>query len=311
MYCCLLMCLICVGCQQETKIHKNEKKPTDSAKKISLRSNLEIIDIETGERKVIYAAHKHFEAPNWSPDGTYLIFNSHGKIYRIDVTGENLRQIDTGFATKCNNDHGFSPDGKQIAVSHHYNRTSIIFVLPSQGGTPKQVTEKGPSYWHGWSPDGKTLAYCAGRNGEMDIYTIPVTGGKEKRLTDARRLDDGPDYSPDGKYIYFNSERTGQMRIWRMDADGGDQTQVTFDEQYADWFPHPSPNGKWIVFLSYDRSVRGHPANKEVALRIMPVEGKPQILTKLFGGQGTLNVPSWSPDSQYVAFVSYEINRAK
>ena len=98
------------------------------------------------------------------------------------------------------------------------------------------------------------------------------------------------------------------MKIWRMKADGSEQQQITFDGEYADWFPHPSPDGKWLVFLSYDKSVQGHPPNKDVQLRIMPISGgRPKILTKLFGGQGTINVPSWSPDSKYVAFVSYRL----
>ena len=164
-----------------------------------------------------------------------------------------------------------------------------------------------PSYWHGWSPDGKTLAYCAQRNGEFDIYTIPAAGGEETRLTTAKGLDDGPDYSPDGQYIYFNSERTGHMQIWRMHADGSAQKQVTFDD-LNNWFPHISPDGKSMVFLSYEKDVTGHPPNKDVQLRIMTLaDGQIKVLAKLFGGQGTINVPSWSPDSTKVAFVTYEL----
>jgi Tol biopolymer transport system component len=184
----------------------------------------------------------------------------------------------------------------------------LIYVLPATGGEPRLVTPLGPSYWHGWSPDGRTLTYCAQRNGEFDIYTIPVEGGAETRLTTAAGLDDGPDYSPDGKFIYFNSERSGVMRIWRMAPDGTGQEQVTFDEAYADWFPHPSPDGKWVVFLSYDRAVKGHPPNHDVVLRLMPAGGgAPKVIAKLFGGQGTINVPSWSPDSTRFAFVSYRL----
>jgi TolB protein len=168
------------------------------------------------------------------------------------------------------------------------------------------TSAKEPSYWHGWSPDGKTLAYCAQRDKEFDVYTISVDGGEEKRLTTAKGLDDGPDYTPDGKQIFFNSDRTGEMKIWRMNADGTDQTQVTNDANYVDWFPHPSPDGKWLVFLSYDKSVKDHPANQDVVLRIMPLAGgRPRVLATLFGGQGTMNVHSWSPDNKQIAFVSY------
>jgi len=279
---------------------------TFKTKERGLESRMETISVETGQRNIVYRSNSHFEAPNWSRDGKYLLFNEAGNIYTIPVTGGKPVQLNTGSATGCNNDHGLSPDGKMLAISHRHEGKSFISVLPSTGGSPKMVTEMGPSYWHGWSPDGKTLAYCAKRNENYDIYTIPAEGGKETRLTQAESLEDGPDYSPDGRYIYFNSERSGAMRIWRMDSDGTNQIQVTNDVEYADHFPHPSPDGKWIVFLSYEKDVKGHPANKDVALRIMPTSGeKPRVLTRLFGGQGTINVPSWSPDNKYIAFVSY------
>jgi TolB protein len=278
------------------------------AQKQMLESSLEILNIDTGERKVVYRATDPFETPNWSRDGRFLIFNSQGRLYTLPVGGGKPNLLDTGTVTNCNNDHGLSPDGKWLALSHSPSRASLIFIVPSGGGTPRQVTDRGPSYWHGWSPDGNTLAYCASRNGEFDIYTIPVEGGEERRLTTAAGLDDGPDYSPDGRYIYFNSERTGLMKIWRMKPDGSNQEQVTSDDSNADWFPHPSPDGKWLVFLSYDKSVKGHPANKDVALRILRLpDGKPRVLATLFGGQGTINVPSWSPDSKQIAFVSYRL----
>ncbi len=271
-------------------------------------STLEIMNIETQRRRIVYRAKEHFEAPNWSRDGKSLIFNSKGKIYKIPTTGGRKELIDTGFADHCNNDHGLSPDGKSLVISHHNDGDSLIYILPAEGGTPKLVTEKGPSYWHGWSPDGKTLVYCAERNGKYDVYSIGVNGGPEKQLTTAEGLDDGPEYSPDGKYIYFNSDRTGLMKIWQMFTDGSNQQQITSGDEYGDWFAHPSPDGKWLVFLSYDKSVKGHPANKDIALRIMPASGgEPKIIAQLFGGQGTINVPSWSPDSKEIAFVSYRL----
>ena len=199
-----------------------------------------------------------------------------------------------------------------LVISHAEKESnlSLIYTLPIIGGKPNLITKKGPSYWHGWSPDGKFLSYCAERNNNYDVYVIPTTGGEEIRLTDSPGLDDGPDYSPDGKYIYFNSVRSGKMKIWRMNNDGSDQQQVTFDK-YNDWFPHPSPDGKWIVFLSYiDKVDPGdHPPFKRVMLRMFStLDTKLVILTKLFGGQGTINVPSWSPDSKKIAFVSYELD---
>ena len=273
-----------------------------------LISTLETVPLASKDRRVVWTTTNLIEAPNWSHDGASLIFNSRGRILRIPVTGGEPQPIDTGFATRCNNDHGISPDGTMLVISDQTqtDRKSRIYTLPITGGTPKLITEVAPSYWHGWSPDGKTLAYCAERNGEFDIYTIPTGGGAETRLTTAKGLDDGPDYSADGKWIYFNSDRTGLMQVWRMHTDGSAQEQVTSDE-FNNWFPHPSPDGKWLVFLSFEKDVQGHPANKDVTLRLMPLAGgKIEVLAKLFGGQGTINVPSWSPDSRRVAFVSYQ-----
>ena len=276
-----------------------------------LESSLEVVSIDTGEREVVYQTRDHIEAPNWSRDGRFFLFNHDGRLYSLPREGGQPRPVDTGTAARLNNDHGLSADGKWLAISHSPKDVSIVYVLPAAGGAPRQVTALGPSYWHGWSPDGKTLAYCARRNGEFDVYTIAadaVSSTEERRLTTASGLDDGPDYSPDGQLIYFNSERTGLMKIWRMKPDGSDQQQVTAGEEWADWFAHPSPDGKWLVFLSFDKGVTGHPPNKDVALRLMPASGgEPRVLARLFGGQGTINVPSWSPDSRLVAFVSYRL----
>jgi hypothetical protein len=275
----------------------------------TLHSTLETIAIASTDRRVVYVAPGRFEAPNWSRDGSYLIFNRNGSLEKISVAGGSPEKIDTGFANRCNNDHGISPEGKWLAISDQSqdDHQSSVYVLPVTGGVPKRLTQFSPSYWHGWSPDGTTLAFVGERNGNFDIYTIPVAGGEETRLTTAQGLDDGPDYAPDASFLYFNSERTGQMQIWRMKPDGTAQEQITSDE-FNNWFPHPSPDGKWLVFLSYGKEVSGHPENKDVTLRLMSLPDKKiTILAKLFGGQGTINVPSWSPDSKKLAFVSYQL----
>jgi TolB protein len=277
---------------------------------LTLNSTLERVGISSTERQVVYSAPGRFEAPNWTNDGQALLFNRKGHIERLPLAGGKPEIIDTGLATDCNNDHGISPDGTQLAISDNSqgDKESQVYVLPIAGGAPRRITKNSPSYWHGWSPDGKTLAFVGQRNGDFDIYTLPTEGGTtETRLTTAKGLDDGPEYSPDGKYIYFNSERTGHMQIWRMHADGSEQEQV-FSDDNNNWFPHISPDGQWMVFLTYDKSVMGHPENKDVMLRAMSLSDKKiKVLANLFGGQGTINVPSWSPDSKQVAFVSYQL----
>jgi hypothetical protein len=294
----------------ETAVFSNVSLVTSPVRAAGTRllSTLETVTIASTDRRVVWWTTNLIEAPNWSRDGK-LYFNRQGRIYRIPETGGDPVLVDTAFAIRCNNDHGISPDGTELVISDQSqgDRRSLIYILPIGGGSPRRVTEVGPSYWHGWSPDGNTLVYCAERDGEYDVYSIPAKGGREIRLTQAPGLDDGPDYSPDGRYIYFNSDRTGTMQIWRMKPNGEAQEQVTTDE-WNDWFPHPSPDGRWIVFLSYEPGVKGHPENKDVLLRLMSVEDRSiRVLAKLFGGQGTINVPSWSPDSRRVAFVSYQL----
>jgi Tol biopolymer transport system component len=303
---------------EEAKFSNVEiKKLAASTAAPVLYSSLETVTIETTIRHVIYSAQGRFEAPNWSHDGSYFLFNRNGHIEKLSANGGKPEILNTGFADRVNNDHGISPDATQLAISDNSQPTrsstgedthdSLVYVLPITGGTPRRLTKSAPSYWHGWSPDGKTLAFVGQRNGDFDIYTIPLTGGDETRLTRAKGLDDGPEYSPDGEYIYFNSERTGHMQIWRMKPEGSGQEQV-FSDDYNNWFPHISPDGKWMVFLTYEREVTGHPENKDVMLRLMSLSDKKiTVLAKLFGGQGTINVPSWSPDSKSVAFVSYQL----
>jgi len=294
-----------------TNVEITAGSPPASAAPI-LYSSLETLSPTNAavDRTVIYSAAEHFEAPNWTHDGASILFNRDGRLVKIPADGKGAQQIiDTGFAIHCNNDHGISPDSKWLAISDttQADHKSQIYILPIAGGTPRQITKNSPSYWHGWSPDGKTLAFAGVRDGDFDIFTIPVAGGDETRLTTTKGTDDGPEYSLDGQYIYFNSVRTGLMQIWRMHPDGAAQEQV-FSDDYNNWFPHFSPDGKWMVFLSYDKSVTGHPPNQDVLLRVMSMDDKKiTVLARLFGGQGTINVPSWSPDSKRLAFVSYQL----
>jgi len=282
-----------------------------------IQSSLEIYDIEKKEREVILLENDHFEAPNWSRDGQFLIFNSHGNLYKFELITRVKKQIFTGSANQINNDHGITFDGSQIVISNNdhpeqigYNTTgptSRIYILPIEGGEPKLITEKAPSYWHGLSPDGQKLVYVAKRSNDFDIYEISVTGGEEKQLTSSVGLDDGPEYSYDGNHIYYNSMKSGKMEIWRMNSDGSHKTQLTNDI-YSNWFPHPSPDGGELVYLSYlEDQGAAHPPMKDVALKLFDLNTREiTTLCEFTGGQGTINVPSWSPDGKKFAFVSYK-----
>jgi Tol biopolymer transport system component len=274
-------------------------------------SHIEVMDVFSGHRKILYSAPNSLQAPNWTTDGKHLIYNSEGLLYKLDLSDNSVSKLNTGFANQNNNDHVISFDGKQLAISNHVGekRISTLFTLPVTGSDkPVQITsaDSGHSYLHSWSTDGKKLIFTGQRKNQYDIWAIDIATKKETQLTNTPTLDDSPEYSPDGKWIYFNSVRTGTMKLWRMKPDGSNQEQVTFDE-YNDWFPHFSPDGKWIVYLSYPKEINptDHPWYQKIYLRLMPASGGvPKNIAYVYGGQGTINVPSWSPDSKRIAFVS-------
>lgn len=278
---------------------------------LALYSTLQTIAINPNARvaTVVYTTRGHFEAPNWTRDGKFLIFDEDGKIMKIPVAGGEPVAIDIGAATRCNGSHGLSPDGKWLAISCSMpgKPESRVYIVPSSGGVPRVVTEHPDSYFHNWSPDGKRIIFTRPSHGSGNIYAIPVAGGEEKALTTGSGISDDPDCSPDGRYIYFNSDRAGGMQIWRMHPEGSEPEQITFDER-MNWTPHISPDGKSMVYLSYEKGVAGHPVNKDIELRIMSLSDKKvRVLVNLIGGSGTINVPSWAPDSQHLAFVSYQM----
>jgi TolB protein len=276
-------------------------------------SNLEIMDVGSGQRKVIYRSDDSIQAPNWTWDASKLIFNTKGKLFNYDLASTRVSELNTGFADNNNNDHVLSWDAKNIAISHHNaqdNNHSTIYILPLQGSEqPKQVTQYGAghSFLHGFSPDDQTLIFTGQRDKQWNIFKVDIASGEETQLTFETNLNDGSEYAPDGDTIYFNSTRSGNMQIWRMEADGSEPRQITFDH-FNNWFPHISPDGKQMIMLSYLPEVPAaeHPFYKQVYLRIVPLDfsAPPKIIAYVYGGQGTINVPSWSPDSKTVAFVS-------
>jgi TolB protein len=278
-------------------------------------SHIEVMDLATTRRKVIYSSPRSLQAPNWMTDGKTLLYNSEGSLYRLDLSAPTPRVLNTGSVRSNNNDHVLSFDGKMLVLSSAkgtYN--SVVYKVSSAGGDPVQLTPTGPSYGHGWSPDGRYIVFTGERNKEFDIYRIPSGGGPEVRLTNTPGLDDGPEYSPDGQYIYFNSVRSGSMQVWRMKADGSNPEQLTSDT-CNNWFPHVSPDGRWIVYISFlpsETTPDDHPFYRHVTLRLMPAGGgSSKVIAYVYGGQGTINTPSWSPDSKRIAFVSNSDTLAK
>ena len=253
-----------------------------------------------GAVEVVLASDRLLEAPNWHPDG-YLVVNGDGLLWRVPLDAPRLERIDTGPLAALNNDHGLSPDGRWLAISD--GRPSRIWVLPSEGGTPRPVTENAPSYWHGWSPDGARLAYVADRGAGFQVHEIDVGGGEARALTEGFLHCDGPDYAPEGM-LWFNGETERGVDLWRM-APGGAPERMT-EGLSVDWFPHPSPDGARVLYLAYPPGTAGHPRGRDVELRLMPAAGgAPETIMSLHGGQGTINVPPWSPDGAGFAFARY------
>ncbi len=273
-----------------------------------MRSSLEVYDLATGIARVVLQTNALIEAPNWHPSGDRLLVNGDGQLFWVPLAEPRLIPVETGFARRCNNDHGISGDGRQIVLSHHTARGAEIFLLPVEGGVPVPVTTHAPSWWHGWSPDGGQIVYAAARGGRhvVDIYSLSLDGGEERRLTFGEGHSDGPEFSADGTRIYYNCDRDGHAQIWVMAADGMGARKL-FADALVNWFPHPSPDGRCVLYLAYPPGTTGHPRDLAVGLCLMdPEGGNRRRVVEMTGGQGSINVPCWAPDSTAFAFVRYQ-----
>jgi TolB protein len=289
-----------------------------------LVSTVETISLGSKDRRVAFVSMSPdpIEAPNWFPDATNTLYvNRGGAIFKVqadlpraapNMSGPRIpTPVDVGGLTRIGHDHVLSRDGQTWAVSDQSQvvggvRQSLMFTAPTAGGGATRIPVASPSYVRGFAPDGQTLVYSADRGGNLDIYSVSRLGGAERRLTTAAGRDDGPEFSPDGQFIYFNSDRSGSVQVWRMGIDGSAQEQVTADDQ-ANWFPHISPDGKALVFVSAAKGATDHLDNADVVLRRMNLGDRVvDELAKLYGGKGTVNVSSFAPTSQHLAFVSYQ-----
>jgi TolB protein len=283
--------------------------PPAAAPALALYSTLQALMVDSHRATIVYAARARAQAPNWSHDGRSIVFNQDGRLYSVSADGKGTAQaINTGSATDCSGSHGFSPDGTWLAISCSMPGMSgrHLAILPSTGGALRVLTTD-VGYFHSWSPDGKRILFTRSSGGANNIYAIPIDGGQETALTSGTGISDDPDFSPDGAYVYFNTDRWGGMQIARMKPDGSQVEQMTFDS-FRNWTPHPSPDGKSIVFLSYNPGVTTHASDQEITLRIISTaDHKIGVLTHVIGGNGSMNVQNWSPDSKNVAFVSYQM----
>lgn len=287
-----------------------------------LRSKIYIYNVADGQSRLAFTDDSIWEAPNWSPDGKYLISNHNGAIYKLVFQPDGTlkpEELEVSAYLNCNNDKSLSPDGKQLAFSASTSSShgSEVFIAKADGTGAKQMTTVAPSYFHGWSPDGKTIAFVAYRNGSQhfNIYTMPTAGGSETTRTDVPFHNDGPDYSPDGKWIYINSDRSGKEAIWRFPAKAqgapNQGAEMVLSDGLEDWFPHISPNGKRMVYIGYPAGTPTHNSRElQVELKLTSVNGgqvdkNAHTIVTTMGGQGSLNVNSWAPDSEHFAYVNY------
>ncbi|KUM34453.1 hypothetical protein [Arthrobacter sp. EpRS71] len=272
----------------------------------------------SGESTLVYSTDDVLlEAPNWTLDGSSLILNGDGKLWRLDVSGGEPAEVLLTGVPDLNNDHVLAPDGTTVFLSANDGH---IYRAALSGGQATRITDEDGSFHflHGVSPDGKELAYVGIEAGDFTqpgrLMTIASDGGATARVVDVGSGHrDGPEYSPDGKWLYLNTESftkaPGHAQLARVQVDGSGFERL-LESDTVDWFPHLSPDGRYATYIQFPSGTEGHPADLPVDVVLVSTEDwtTPLHTWPLFGGQGTLNVNSWSPDSVRFAFVAYPIS---
>ncbi len=282
------------------------------------RTSLIVYEVDRRSSKVVAVEPRLFGAPNWSPDGKNWYVNGGGKLWRVPSDGNGHPEaIPIPSVGWIDINHGVSPDGKTLAFT-----SGALLRAPVGGGAAKKLVDADGSYFHGWSPDGKTITYSSNRANNLDLYAVAGSGGAERRLTADPAIDDTSEYSPDGRWVYFNSNRSGNFEIWRTPAEDAGATEkpaerITFDDR-EDWWPHPSPDGKWLIYLSYPPKTGWHYPDRDVSIRKvkLPEPGAkldPKTLAasneeaaRFVGGHGSLGASPWSPDSRRFVFAAFD-----
>lgn len=270
---------------------------------------------ERSVRAVHESADRLYEAPNWTPDGRLLV-NGDGRLWTLPADGSGAPTlVEAAGLPDVNNDHVLSPGGDEVYASAN---DWHIWRVPLAGGAAERITpdDGAMHFLHGVRPDGARLAYVQLRpEGEnwwasATIRTIAVDGTDDRAVTTHPGPADGSEWTPDGRWLLLNTEQfsPGHAQLARIREDGSGLQQLTFDER-VNWFPHPAATGELVVYLSYPAGTSGHPADLPVELRLVTDDdwAAPKTIVELFGGQGTINVPSWSPDGSAFAFVDYPV----
>ena len=231
-------------------------------------STIHVRWMDTGQTAQVVSLQKNPSSLTWSPDGRWLAFSM-----RVDAASEPLAQppempegAEWSEPVKVIDSVIYRRDGKgflEPAYAH-------IFVVPADGGTPRQLTAGSFDYEgpFSWTPDSTDIVFAGNQNKdweyqriERDIYSVSVTNGTLKKLSEKAGGETLPVISPDGRqiaYIYDDNRmlayRNKVLRVMNIDGSGdreltGDLDRSVDNIQWAG-------NGRSIYFQYDDRAVR-------------------------------------------------------